>query len=425
MADKTIGELPKAGLPLGRDGKIPAEYNGIAQYFTVGELKDAAEAAAKEHADKAEISRAAAIEAARAAADAALHPPILKEENDHWWIWDAERNDYADSGVDAGVSLTVSPETVTGEPGSAAKVENIGTETDPVLRFTIPRGEKGEAGDIGLPPHLIVGEDSELGAVLPVNADTLEGHPAEYYVSDGKLAEELAKKQNALPYYSNGNLLRNWCLAKPVNQQRKKKYGPGTQYTVDGWKLEDSTGSTLTVDIIDKGIELTTNDGEGVQYWFTQNTEFVGDGETTYTFSVLVDDVIATPDEMSIWFDGGAGIFFSAPGLYSVTYKFPEQAAVTCRVVLRNNQSVRLVAAKLELGSQQTLAHQENGVWVLNEIPDYATELLKCQRYYQIFKTDSVRPVEAEDFRPVMRVRPALGTIEIGGQTYYTADANL
>ena len=40
------------------------------------------------------------------------------------------------------------------------------------------------------------------------------------------------------------------------------------------------------------------------------------------------------------------------------------------------------LAAKLELGSQQTLAHQENGVWVLNEIPKFGDQLAECQRYY-------------------------------------------
>ena len=36
-------------------------------------------------------------------------------------------------------------------------------------------------------------------------------------------------------------------------------------------------------------------------------------------------------------------------------------------------------AVKLELGTQQTLAHQDaNGNWVLNEIPNYNKELLKC-----------------------------------------------
>lgn len=40
-----------------------------------------------------------------------------------------------------------------------------------------------------------------------------------------------------------------------------------------------------------------------------------------------------------------------------------------------------LQAAMAELGDTQTLAHQENGEWVLNVFPDYATELAKCQAY--------------------------------------------
>ena len=44
-----------------------------------------------------------------------------------------------------------------------------------------------------------------------------------------------------------------------------------------------------------------------------------------------------------------------------------------------------VIAAKLELGSQQTLAHQDAaGNWVLNDPPpDKTLELLKCQRYFK------------------------------------------
>lgn len=52
------------------------------------------------------------------------------------------------------------------------------------------------------------------------------------------------------------------------------------------------------------------------------------------------------------------------------------------------NEAICL-AIKLELGSQQTLAHQENGKWVLNEIPDYGEQLRRCQRYYQRLKAIS------------------------------------
>ena len=86
-----------------------------------------------------------------------------------------------------------------------------------------------------------------------------------------------------------------------------------------------------------------------------------------------------------------------------------------------------ILAAKLELGTHQTLAHQDAaGNWVLNDPPpDKALELLKCQRYYQVFSREDLRPDKAVDFRPPMRIDPALSTIQINGVTYYTADANL
>ena len=39
--------------------------------------------------------------------------------------------------------------TTTGEAGTDAKVENAGTNTELVLNFTIPKGEKGDKGDTG------------------------------------------------------------------------------------------------------------------------------------------------------------------------------------------------------------------------------------------------------------------------------------
>lgn len=48
----------------------------------------------------------------------------------------------------------------------------------------------------------------------------------------------------------------------------------------------------------------------------------------------------------------------------------------------RDENPCDIIAAKLELGSQQTLAHQDaDGNWQLNEIPDYGEQLRRCQRY--------------------------------------------
>ena len=47
--------------------------------------------------------------------------------------------------------------------------------------------------------------------------------------------------------------------------------------------------------------------------------------------------------------------------------------------------SVKIQAAKLELGPVQTLAHKEGDTWVLNDPPpNKALELAKCQRYFRI-----------------------------------------
>lgn len=43
-----------------------------------------------------------------------------------------------------------------------------------------------------------------------------------------------------------------------------------------------------------------------------------------------------------------------------------------------------ILAAKLELGDTQTLAHKENDVWVLNEIPDFGEQLRRCEFYRRV-----------------------------------------
>lgn len=50
--------------------------------------------------------------------------------------------------------------------------------------------------------------------------------------------------------------------------------------------------------------------------------------------------------------------------------------------IIPANDSIKLLAAKLELGPVQTLAHKEGDEWILNDPPpNYQQELAKCQRY--------------------------------------------
>jgi hypothetical protein len=73
------------------------------------------------------------------------HPPIIGN-NGNWWTWDTETDEYTDSGIDAGVSVTIGT-TTTLPPESDATVTNSGTATDPILNFGIPQGVAG----VGVP----------------------------------------------------------------------------------------------------------------------------------------------------------------------------------------------------------------------------------------------------------------------------------
>ena len=82
---------------------------------------------------------------------------------------------------------------------------------------------------------------------------------------------------------------------------------------------------------------------------------------------------------------------------------------------------------KLEHGAGQTAAyHKLDGTWaMLPQNLGYGRELLTCQQYLQIYRTQSLRPTYAADCRPVMRIDPTPGTLVIDGVTYYTNSAEL
>ena len=137
----------------------------------------------------------------------------------------------------------------------------------------------------------------------------------------------------------NPNLLQNWYFPRPVNQRDVSGTISTAVYFLDGWKLVS-------------GAVTIGTDGITLNGTMTQVLEYAPAG--TVTASVL------TPE----------GVGKVVP-VYDGTAKTFTITAV----------GKKLLAAKLELGSVQTLAHQDSsGAWVLNEIPDYAEQLRRCQR---------------------------------------------
>lgn len=209
MADSTIGDLTRA-TEVQDDSLLVMEQQGQSRSVTGALVKQYAVAAAKEQADAAKADADRAADKAKDAADVALHPPILKDGSDHWWTWSAEANDYVESGIDAGVSLTLGTVT-TGAPGTDAKITNRGTATDPIWDFTIPRGEKGEVGETG--PQGVQGPAGPTGPQGPVGPTgpvaSVNGGTGDVVIGGRNLL-----RNSGVPFTSNAYLIHAYSLAE-------------------------------------------------------------------------------------------------------------------------------------------------------------------------------------------------------------------
>lgn len=236
-----------------------------------------------------------------------------------------------------------------------------------------------------------------------------------------KMKEKLDQKADKaeLAVQSNPNLLDNWYFRKVVNQTGQTQYVKNSiAYTIDRWRL---ARGTLSVE--DDGVSFYWDGQNGSSVVLQQPAPIRSFIENkSLTMSILTEKGLISKNvkfggtsevEDDIWF-----MVVGDPNANDVEY---------INILTNSLEPIKIYAAKLELGDHQTLAHKDaEGNWVLNDPPpNYGTELAKCQRYYQIFATENKRPVEAEDFRPVMRIKPTPRQISIGDKTYYTADANL
>lgn len=245
------------------------------------------------------------------------------------------------------------------------------------------------------------------------------------HIADGGIHVTAEEKQNWDAKAPRENLLDNWYFADPVDQRGGYVVPPNCgYYAINDWSATVGTtdkyypvkrwvqGANLDGVIEINGVEYVvagdntvrgyTGDGYGIDRWRThvKGTVLITDDgvhlidtidwctqielnrvpiNTPVTLSVLTNQGIGTVTHTfsgvvneQIYVDVGNGVKVNA--IYnwnnSNTFLFCLQAV----------DSV-VKGAKLELGDKQTLAHQEDGKWVLNEIPNYADTLARCQRY--------------------------------------------
>lgn len=184
-------------------------------------------------------------------------------------------------------------------------------------------------------------------------------------------------------YVSNPNLLDNWYFANPVNQRGQTSYGQTQQYSIDRWMI---TNDYAYVDVADGYITLRGNDVNGfggiieklessIKNALLGKTVTLSFFAKLYTTCAIAGQQITPTDNFELY----SITFLSSSADYVL---FTAVTAVTTGAKIAD-----ILAAKLELGPTQTLAHREGDRWVLNEVPNYGEQLRRCQRYFYRFNS--------------------------------------
>lgn len=207
------------------------------------------------------------------------------------------------------------------------------------------------------------------------NADTL----------DGKHANEIASNPNQL---DNPNF--------KINQRGMTEYADAGIYCVDRWRK--CTRSTMTVTKLSSGISFSSNNVHDAN-WMAQKFE-----ETTFTEDTAVTLSVCAKGSFGITYYGDGMHNFAADDytIKSLTYIIPAGKRFGTDIsycpligLSATGEYAEFLWAKLELGSIATPFIP----------PDPATELLKCQRYYQRYY--------ANEMPNALRVRDGLYSIQM------------
>lgn len=220
------------------------------------------------------------------------------------------------------------------------------------------------------------------------------------YEQGAKLATRYQSNRNLLDNaYFIGGGSQNGYGVFPINQRGQGSYNSDIGYSIDRWRMRGASAVTLN----SSGITFTGYNGfQGIMQNMPNKEQVLG---KTITFSVLITAVTGSGFGSLLICDatnsGYAGTYlarldFSTTGLHSLTFEIP--SSITNNYlnffigsIATESRGMTIAACKVEYGTTQTLAHQENGSWVLNEIPDYGEELRKCQAYLVPILGNTVR----------------------------------
>ena len=192
------------------------------------------------------------------------------------------------------------------------------------------------------------------------------------------LSAEQGKVLGQRPFH-NTNLLDNWFFAEPINQRGQTEYTitANYQYNIDRWW---GYRSGSIVRISENGLIVTASESGYTSLAQQIDTPLAQLAGKTVAVTLLTDRGLASK-VVNIPVDGNNSTFGTATTDYgSVQFRHSTERGVFLELRVGTGNTVTLIAAKVEIGSEQTLAHQDaSGNWVLNDPPpDKGMELLKC-----------------------------------------------
>lgn len=197
-------------------------------------------------------------------------------------------------------------------------------------------------------------------------------------LTGGALDTSVTNVSNQLGTFVRPNLLDNWYFGRPVNQRGQTEY-TGNGYTVDRWMID-----VQSINVVDNGVAL--NNALDMFQRCEGNTmnRLLG---RTVTLSLLTADNRLFYGTMTLPSDRKSGgefvtAYTDANGALQCYIDGTDNSNIDQIFRIYTKTTVTILAAKLELGPTQTLAHREGDKWVLNEIPDYGEQLRRCQRYH-------------------------------------------
>lgn len=192
---------------------------------------------------------------------------------------------------------------------------------------------------------------------------------------------------------ARANMLENWFFVGggsqqgggqfPVNQKGSTSY-TAAGYAIDRWKKANANGTTS---VTANGLSIV---GTGSAWnYMEQPIEFSGKlfgRQVTISMLNASGALSSATYTLPSSLPGSDTNYATVSAIGSVSFDLRGNSSYFyVRLGASAASTTAIVAVKLELGPNQTLARKVNNTWILNEMPVFQQELAKCQRFMYVF----------------------------------------